>query len=217
MQVETVTMEEIHLDSANARKGSVPGIVESLREFGQHRPLVVQASTGRIIAGNHTYKAAQALGWKEIAVYRVDDDDVKAVRRGIADNATGDEAEWDEAALKNLLNQVGSDVPGITEGLLKQLAEIDLGAEAPSDPVYPLVPRAGEHYSYVLIIAPNVIDQNWLTTTFKLEKGRSYKNSAIGLSRILTVGRFQELLPEIHSQSLAGVEPPEEAEEFIDA
>lgn len=219
MQVEKVAIDSIHLDPANARKGSVPGIVESLREFGQHRPLVVQRSTGRIIAGNHTYQAAQALGWPEIAVYFVEDDDVTAVRRSIADNATGDQAEWDEAALKNLLNQVGNDVPGITEDLLNRLAQVDLGSETPAEPVYPLIPKPGEHYSYVLIVSTTSIDQTWLTTVFDLQKERSYKNSAIGLSRTVTVEKFRSILPGIYAaamQTLGGEDEPEEQEDYLD-
>ncbi len=88
LQVERVSIDLPVLDLENARKGNVASIVESLQEFGQHRPLVLQRSTNKIIVGNHTYKAAKVLGWTEIAVFFVEDDDVAAVRRSLADNVT---------------------------------------------------------------------------------------------------------------------------------
>lgn len=204
MTVERVPIEEVHLDPVNARKGSVPVIVESLREFGQHRPLVVQERTGKIIAGNHTYQAAMALGWTHIDVYKVGDDDLKATRRAIADNATGDAATWDDQILSSLLKQVGTDVPGIDETTLNRLAMLDADKEFLGEPVFPLIPKPGEHYSYVLIVSTSALDETWLATVFALEKERSYKNTAVGLSRTVTVAKFRRLLPQILASAQLG-------------
>lgn len=201
MVVERVPIEEVHIDPANARKGSVPVIVESLREFGQHRPLVVQKSSGKIIAGNHTYQAAVALGWSHIDVFRVEDDDLKATRRAIADNATGDAATWDDEVLSALLQEVGTDVPGIDEATLNRLAQLDADKEFLGEPTYPLIPKPGEHYSYVLIVSSSALDETWLATVFGLEKERSYKNSAVGLSRTVTVDKFRRMLPQISASA----------------
>jgi ParB-like chromosome segregation protein Spo0J len=61
---ETVRLNALVLDSANARKHSERNIEEisrSLREFGQHAPLVVQKSTNRILIGNGRYDAMRKL------------------------------------------------------------------------------------------------------------------------------------------------------------
>ncbi len=189
----------------NARKGNVAVIVDSLREFGQHRPIVVQKETGRIIAGNHTFFAAQTLGWEEIDVIYVDDDDVTATRRAIADNATGDHARWDERILKDLLESVGEDVPGVDQALLDRLAKLD---EVPVEetPIYPIVPKPGEGYSYVVIIADTVVDVAWLETAFDLQKEQSYKSTLVGKSKVLTVERFRSLLGEMAEFAKVGDE-----------
>jgi ParB-like chromosome segregation protein Spo0J len=68
----------------------------------QYRPIVVQKSTNKILAGNHTWLAAQSLGWEEIAVVYVDVDDVAAKRIVLADNRTNDLADYDGQILAEL-------------------------------------------------------------------------------------------------------------------
>ena len=72
MEVEDVALSRLHTDDRNARKGNVQAIAESLKEFGQHRAIVAQRSTGKIIAGNHTFLAAQTLGWQTVSVHWVE-------------------------------------------------------------------------------------------------------------------------------------------------
>jgi ParB-like chromosome segregation protein Spo0J len=84
----TVPLALLSPASENANKGSIARVVESLSEFGQHRRLVVRQANREIIVGNHTYMAAKTLGWESIDVLVVDDDETKAIRRAIADNAT---------------------------------------------------------------------------------------------------------------------------------
>lgn len=195
MIVERVSMESLVLDPDNARKGNIASIVESLREFGQHRPLIVQRGSNRIIAGNHTYKAAESLGWDEINVYFVDDNDTQAIRRSIADNATNDRAKWDDEILKDLLDSVGFDVPGIDEALLNRLAKLE--EEPEPEPIYPIIAKPGEKYSYVVIFADTIVDVAWLETSFDFQKMASYKSQAVGSSRVLHVSKFRELLGEM--------------------
>ena len=64
--VVLVPLNELHEDPKNARQGNVQSIIDSLKEFGQHRPCVVQRSTNQIRIGNHLYKAAKVLGWEKI-------------------------------------------------------------------------------------------------------------------------------------------------------
>lgn len=91
----------------NPRKGNVKAIAESLEVNKQYRPIVVQKSSGKILAGNHTWLAAKQLGWKEIAVVFVDVDDDAAKRIVLADNKTNDLADYDNAILAELLRDLG--------------------------------------------------------------------------------------------------------------
>ena len=136
MKVVVVPLGALHLDPQNARKGNVQAIAESLKEFGQHRAIIAQKDTGRIISGNHTYLAAQTLGWSHVNVFWVDDDDEKALRRGLADNAVGDQAKWDDGALRKLLEETGTDVPGLDQAQVAKLFK-EIEDVVPKEAVYP--------------------------------------------------------------------------------
>jgi hypothetical protein len=78
----------------NPRKGDVGAIQKSYERFGQRKPIVAHRETKIIIAGNHQYQAAVALGWDEIAVVWVDDNEETAAAYSIADNRIGQLGEW---------------------------------------------------------------------------------------------------------------------------
>jgi hypothetical protein len=92
----------------NVRQGDIGAISQSLKDNGQYRPIVVQRSTGHVLAGNHTLKAAKALGWKEIAATFIECDDDRALRILLADNRTNDLATYDDNALADLLKELAS-------------------------------------------------------------------------------------------------------------
>jgi hypothetical protein len=179
----------------NPRRGAVAEVLESLKEFGQHRPVVVQKTTGEVIVGNHMLKAAVQLGWDNIDALIVDDDDPKALRRAVADNATGDKAKWDEEELGDVLKLIGA-VPGFNDNEVEALLAKLAPPEKVEDPTFPLVPRLNEHYDYVLIFCENETDWNWLQTKLELRREKSYKSDAVAVSHVLTASRFQELLGE---------------------
>lgn len=103
LKVETVSVEWLTFDSKNARKHSaenLAAIAESLKQFGQRKPIVVTADNV-VVAGNGTLEAARLIGWSSIDVVRVpadwSDDQVKAF--ALADNRTAELAEWDSEVL----------------------------------------------------------------------------------------------------------------------
>jgi hypothetical protein len=189
----TVPLRLLKPAKKNPRKGAVAEQIESLREFGQHRALVVQHSTGEVIIGNHLLKAMHALGWTEGDVLILADDDEKAMRRAIADNATGDKATWDEEELAELIQETGA-VPGFGDGDIQKLLDKLAPPEKIDEPTYPLVPRLNEKYDYVMIFCTNETDWNWLQTKLQLRRERSYKSEAVATSHVITVERLQELL-----------------------
>jgi len=198
MKVQSVPIGSVLQDTKNARRGDIDALLASLQEFGQHRPLVVQKSTNRIIVGNHLHLAAVALGWSKIDVLFVEDDDKEATRRALADNLVGDRAKWDDIQLESLLREVGTDVPGVDDKLMARiLKDVD---EVTVEPVFPIMVQPGEHYSYVLLVATNVVDASWLANAFELRQEASYKNPKIvGMSKVVSVQRFRELLPGLSS------------------
>lgn len=101
-----ISIDSIQPHPRNVRQGDVGAISESLKHHGQYRPIVVQKSTGHILAGNHTYKAARALKWKQIAATYVDVDDDQALRILLVDNRANDLAAYDDPALADILKQL---------------------------------------------------------------------------------------------------------------
>ena len=99
--METVKIATLVLDPANARKHSkknLEAIKGSLARFGQQKPIVV-SKDNVVIAGNGTLQAAKALNWSEISIVRSSLTGAEAVAYGIADNRTGELAEWDDEVL----------------------------------------------------------------------------------------------------------------------
>lgn len=82
---------------------AVDAVAASIREFGWQQPIVVDKD-GVIIAGHTRYKAARKLGLAEVPVVVADnltEEQIKAYR--LADNKSGELAEWDFAALEEEL------------------------------------------------------------------------------------------------------------------
>lgn len=90
----------------NPNNGDVDAIVESIQMVGYTAPIIVQASTGYIVAGNHRYAAMLALGQDAIPVVEVDWDDERTLRHLLGDNRTAELGRRDEAALLELLKEL---------------------------------------------------------------------------------------------------------------
>ena len=106
MNVEQVALDELKLYAKNPRKGDVSLIAESLEAYGQYKPITVNKRNGEILAGNHTYQAAQKLGWDSIAVTYVDVDETTAAKIVAIDNRTADQGKYDTELLLSLLDEL---------------------------------------------------------------------------------------------------------------
>ena len=102
-----VDIDSVEAHPKNVRQGDIGAISESLKAHGQYRPIVVDKRTSRILAGNHTWKAAKALGWQQInAGFIETKDEDEALRILLADNRTTDLATYDDTGLAELLKQI---------------------------------------------------------------------------------------------------------------
>jgi ParB-like chromosome segregation protein Spo0J len=102
-------INSIKPDKRNARKHPVKNldaIKLSLETYGQRKPIVVNAINDTIEAGNGLYLAAVALGWKQIAVVYVNDDETTQKAYGLIDNQSALISEWDLPVLKDLLTEL---------------------------------------------------------------------------------------------------------------
>ncbi len=100
---ELVDIDRLVPHPDNPRQGNVDVIVESVESNGFYGALVVQRSTGFVLAGNHRLLAARRSGLAQLPVTWVDVDDDRARRILLVDNRANDLAEYDEDALAALL------------------------------------------------------------------------------------------------------------------
>lgn len=112
-----VPCDQLTLDPKNARvhdERNLKAIADSLRQFGQRLPIVVQKDGMIVRAGNGRLTVARAMGWTHIAAVVTDDADEVAAAFGIADNRTAELAEWDDDILAEVMESVdGMDVEPI--------------------------------------------------------------------------------------------------------
>lgn len=109
--VESVPTDSLHQDPANARRHperNMAAIKASLARFGQQTPLVVDAH-GIVRKGNGTLQAAIELGWDRVDIVRTPLAGSEATAYAIADNRTGELAEWDDTALTETLRALQSE------------------------------------------------------------------------------------------------------------
>jgi DNA modification methylase len=115
---QTIDIDSIQPHPKNVRQGDIGAISESLKAHGQYRPIVVDERTGQILAGNHTWKAAKALGWSQIQVSLIQTkDDDEALRILLADNKATDLADYDNDGLEQLLKQLAESDNGLLGSL----------------------------------------------------------------------------------------------------
>jgi len=152
LSISREPIKSLNLHPHNARQGDVGAICQSLEAHGQYRPLVVQRSTGNVLAGNHTLQAAQALGWTEVDVTYIDVDDDQALRILLVDNRANDLATYDNSVLTDLLEALvrsdfglegtgfdGSDLDDLlaefTDDTIAEVKDEDELPAIPTDPV----------------------------------------------------------------------------------
>lgn len=110
MELEIIKISDLTLDPNNARRHStrnIEVIANSLKEFGQRKPIVV-TDDNVVIAGNGTLEAAQSLGWETITITRAPKDwNAKQIKAyALTDNRTSELADWDSQILAEQLLEI---------------------------------------------------------------------------------------------------------------
>jgi len=138
-----VPLGSLSLDPRNARTHparNLEALRNSLKHYGQRKPVVVRKADNRIIAGNGLWQAAKDLGWKEIAAVFVDDDEATATGYALMDNQSALLSEWDFDLLGELVTELRAadfdlDLTGFDLGELAEFADVG-GASALEDTTY---------------------------------------------------------------------------------
>ena len=141
MEVRNLKIDEIKPYENNPRNNldAVDATANSIKEFGWQQPIVVDKDMV-IIAGHTRYLAAKKLGYDTVPVVvasNLSDEQVRAYR--LADNKTGELAEWDfkllDTELQDILDIDMSDFGfelDISED--EEVKEDDFDEEVPEEP-----------------------------------------------------------------------------------
>lgn len=144
-----VPIRDLTLDPGNTRlhdEANLAVIQSSLARFGQDQPVVVQTQGSVVRKGNGRVLAATRLGWTHIAAVFVDEGDVAAVARSIADNRAAELGRWDVPLLIQSLDRLEqadprmAEVTGWSRAALDALRMAPLPDAVPSSDATPGMP-----------------------------------------------------------------------------
>lgn len=156
-EVEMVAVGSIHPHQMNPRQGDVGAIAEMIKKNGFYGHCIVQRSSGAILAGNHRYKAAVAIGMTHVPVLWLDVDDTVALRILLSDNRSSDVASYDMNALIEIL-QSQEDLAGTGfdgDDLDEMIADMNELTEAASK-------KNGDHITYSIVFADEAEHKRWI-------------------------------------------------------
>lgn len=112
LEVVELVIDSITRHPQNANNGDTDALEASIQTNGFYAPILVQASTGHIIAGNHRWEVAKKLGATSIPAIVVNVDDEEALRIMVADNR---------------ITRLGNDDPAQLVALLEHISDTDTG------------------------------------------------------------------------------------------
>lgn len=120
-------VDEVTLHPDNPRVADVESLRESFQINGFYGAIVVQKSTGFVLAGNHRLQAAVAEGFTELPMIWIDVTDTEAKRILLVDNREADKSGYDDqqllAVLKSL-EEVGLEGTGYDADAVLDLERI---------------------------------------------------------------------------------------------
>jgi DNA modification methylase len=131
------------LGNPRTNTDAVDKVADSIERFGFGAPILARQQDQQIIAGHTRLLAAKRLGLTHVPVRFLDLDPADAQLLALADNRLGELAEWDEAALARVLEELRAanadlEATGFDRGEIDQLlADLEASrlADVEEDPV----------------------------------------------------------------------------------
>ena len=115
-----VPVDTLKPDPDNARKHNrrnLDTIKTSFERFGQAKPIAVRRVDNVVLCGNGRLQVAKELGWTHIAVVLLDGTSSELKAFALIDNQSADLAEWDEAALSDILSSIAQTDDTLLHGI----------------------------------------------------------------------------------------------------
>jgi ParB-like chromosome segregation protein Spo0J len=111
MQIEEIDIDLIQPYKNNPREipmESVQKVMNSIREFGNNQPIVVD-NENVIVVGHTRWKALKQLGKTKAYIVKRDFSKNDAIAYRIMDNRSGEESKWENKLLAEELNMLKED------------------------------------------------------------------------------------------------------------
>jgi len=107
LEVREVKISELKpwIENPRVNNDAVEAVAKSISTFGFNVPILCSHDY-TIIAGHTRWKAAKEIGLKKVPVIKLEIDESKRKAFAIADNKTGEIAEWDYPQLRKILRQL---------------------------------------------------------------------------------------------------------------
>ncbi len=93
-------------DNPRHNQSAIQSVADSIKRFGFASPIIAREADKMIIAGHTRLAAAKSLGLDRVPVRYLDLDPADAKMLALADNKIGEIADWDEAALEKIIDEL---------------------------------------------------------------------------------------------------------------
>lgn len=113
LQLLAIPVDALVKLPGNYHQGDVGVVTESISQFNQRKPIVVNAQSGHVEAGNTTLDAVVAAGHRWIAAVLVEDDPATEKAYALVDNRAQQLGFDDPAALAAMLIELETERPDL--------------------------------------------------------------------------------------------------------
>lgn len=160
-------------DNPRHNQSAIQSVADSIKRFGFASPIIAREADKMIIAGHTRLEAAKSLGLDRVPVRYLDLDPADAKMLALADNKIGEIADWDEAALEKIIDELSLSADdmadlGWSTSELDDLFESDFDA-VDEEPVHvdedsEPVSKSGEVYNlggHRLLCGDSTKEESW--------------------------------------------------------
>lgn len=183
MKIENWDIDKVKPYDKNPRNNddAVEATANSIREFGWQQPIVVDTD-GIVIVGHTRLKAAKKLKLDKVPVTvanNLTDEQVKAYR--LADNKTGELAEWESKMLNEELDEI------LNIDMEQFGFEPEKDEEIEEEPEIEFSQELDEENNYIVLKFDNSVDWQQVITIFDVKPVQDTNTKMVrkGVGRVL--------------------------------
>lgn len=175
---------------------------ESIVKFGITEPVIVNMHNKRkniIISGHQRLKIVEELEWETAPCLELNLTLEDEKELNVRMNKNG--GKFDKSLLNEFFEKDELISYGFTDEELSDITNVEetMKELQVEEPIYPIVPVMSEKYDYVIILATNEIDNAFMNSFFDIETQKSYKNSKVGVGKVVLFEKFKKIIDERNS------------------